>query len=459
MTDMGNNVLADFARRQWASSKARKIWEPRIAEFGRQWNAAELESVASGLRGCALQTIDPEHLPELTRRAAQRDLVVAPLTRTGTANSYAASSSAAPDQGPYAFRVAIGTRSTFAQLVAAWGESDNDAMGQLLGYPECCRTFFARTWGVGSVDPTWYTFGKSEQGPIECNIGLRWLGVRYIAHMPCSFKCAESVAIGARMRELVPQPARGWADALLDMPFQWSARHGIGELITPLVSVTFRTDVSEDLRTFSRPSSSYPEASAHGMRFPYQLAPAFRADDVQRYADNGFKSLDAQTAAHDTVLMAASYGPGLRVLDLGCGNGTLARRLATPGGNYVGVEADARVAARAQQDRDAQDPLGVILPGDMFDPAIVADVQARAPYDRVLFMPGRLLERVDDTNELLAALPMLAAGGQLIVYAYGDWLATHTLAGLCEVAGLRGGGLVELHQGDGVAAGRWRFDP
>lgn len=50
--------------------------------------------------------------------------------------------------------------------------------------------------------------------------------------------------------------------------------------------------------------------------------------------------------------------PGTRVLDLGCGNGYIARRLARSGARVVGVDASAELIERARA-REARDPLGI----------------------------------------------------------------------------------------------------
>lgn len=54
-----------------------------------------------------------------------------------------------------------------------------------------------------------------------------------------------------------------------------------------------------------------------------------------------------------------SITPGTRVLDLGCGNGYIARRLARAGGRVVGVDQAAELIDRARA-REVAEPLGII---------------------------------------------------------------------------------------------------
>ncbi|MGC2288682.1 MAG: class I SAM-dependent methyltransferase [Thermoplasmata archaeon] len=54
-----------------------------------------------------------------------------------------------------------------------------------------------------------------------------------------------------------------------------------------------------------------------------------------------------------------SVAPGTRILDLGCGNGYISRRLARAGAVVVGVDRSAELVERARA-REAKEPLGVV---------------------------------------------------------------------------------------------------
>lgn len=477
-----SNPLPDFSRNQWASGKARSDWEPRITSIGQHFASAERSSVEAGIRSAALQVISPEGLPELAKSAADRGLVTTPLHRQGRPERYAAGTQAVPEAGPWDFRVVLTTHGGTGAFVRAWKNADDDALGEMLGYPPCCRDFFARTWGSGSCDPTWEmdTIDTAD-GPIEANILLRWLGVRAVPHMPCGFHCDGTIELGRAMLGRMPETERGWLDELLSMPMLWSSLYGIGEVVTPIVTLNFRSDHSTELREIRRTGTGYPEAGADGLRFPFRPPPARRAPDSTpepakepkkpdlpvltadkvvelgaelidnslgpaKWEDNGFSTLEAQELAHG-VIASVLPGKDRSVFDLGCGNGILARRIAG-GGMATGIELVTERAARAQSRLDD------VICGDLFGKI------SWSAADVVLFMPGRLTEAarpgtVDAFIDPRAFLVPL--GYQLVVYAYGDWLKpAEGLEALCHKAGMTGE-LTEKVEADGVEAGIWRW--
>ena len=459
--DIADPFLDDFTRVQWTSAEARKLWEPRISSIGQHWAAAELQSVEVGIRAAALQFATLEQLPTLSKKAAQKELSLTVLELGLVAGGSYSAGRSSPEQleGAEAkYRVAL-TRPGLAEKFAeAWDTQNDTLIGILLGFPDCCRRFFVETWGAGSIDPTGYMGRTCNEcaGPAEVNILLRWIGVRYVPHMPCSFGCRGSEILGRQLRGLMPAQVRAWADELLLMPMRWSGLHAIGEVVTPLFTLNFRTDHTPELVEINRPAGRYPEGSAKGLRFPYLHDPTpvepiekpAEASEASSSApdprDNGFDSAAAMRRAHDVILSVTPPGEARTVLDLGAGNGILARRLAGDAGKAVGVEIDSGRALRAQEYLDD------IFVGDMFQAV------TKWKPDITVFMPGRLLDLNGDSGSFLQYLRSLE--GELVVYAYGDWLKEYgSLQLLCEAAGLTGQ-LTSPRITNDTAAGIWRWE-
>src|SRR5678816_1000622 len=154
----------EFTRQMWNSSRAQTVWAPRIAHAADAWLRFELQSVERKLRPAAL-------------------VFGLPLVRSFDLDYV----EVAPD------RFAVGPHAS--ELANAYTANDNDRVGRLLGFPACCRAFFERTWAQGTEDTTWQ-MARPTEGPDECNILARWLGIRWVFHLPCSFRCEETRQLG-----------------------------------------------------------------------------------------------------------------------------------------------------------------------------------------------------------------------------------------------------------------------
>jgi hypothetical protein len=293
----------------------------------------------------------------------------------------------------------------------------DQALGELLGYPACCRAFFDDTWGSGQVDSTYdqcMNAGGSADGPVEANMLWRWMGIRWVPHLPCSSTCAATVALGQRLREVAR--AHGYAeearviDEVLGWPATWSAVNGIAEIVGPCVKVSARTDWSPELRLFKR-SGRY-------------LRP-----DPWLWADNGFNDADGMYASHTPIVLALAehVAPAARVVDLGCGNGLLLKRLKVrrPDVRIAGVDVSPVAVTHAKQD----------LVGSWTESRIETLTFLAAAPDAAVLSPVRLTEM--PAAEAAAVRGALAAMPQLFVYAYADCVQDHgSLQGLCAHAGL-----------------------
>jgi hypothetical protein len=442
-----NFVLPEWTRVAWSSQVARQVWEPRVQRVAGAWERVERLAVASDAKPSALQNVRPEDLPGRVTEAARLGIVALPLGRVASGGLYSAASRPVGD-GPWSYRVAFTTPDRAATWGEAWSRSDDEAIGQLLGFPACCRDFFGRYWaGQRRVDLTYAATadaGGDVTGPPEANILGRWLGVRLVSHMPCSFGCQASAEIGRRLHEVFTEDdpeVAAWCLEMLSWPAEWTALHGIAEIKTPIWRVSTRTDATADRLEVRYRGARYPVEGASGNAFPFERRPTVipmtslrsytRAfEDERAWTENGFLSKAAMEAAHAAV---ASVAPQGDVLDLGCGNGRLARHIA-----------GARDAVGVDVNRPHRHTL------DEFIHADIANVALWSLYRRytTLLMPGRLVEM--SSND--AALVHLALTGEVVVYAYGDWLTKYgSLRALCEAAGLRWNPTAEA-SGDGVAA-------
>jgi hypothetical protein len=129
-------------------------------------------------------------------------------------------------------------------------------------------------------------------------------------------------------------------------------------------------------------------------------------------------------------------GQAGNVLDLGCGNGALlkkiyeANKLVTP----FGLEFEQRTGRIDHARLLLPDFAANFMEGNMFESRLPWADGRR--YALAILMPGRLLE-VDSGQAAWLRAKLRAHADHLLIYAYGDWLARHdNLANLARLAGL-----------------------
>lgn len=80
---------------------------------------------------------------------------------------------------------------------------DHYEFGRLLGYPECCRNFFARHNDWNRDNTLYQSYRRTRSPSYLCNSLLKHGGLSYTVHMPCSFDCAASMSAAQALRAAV----------------------------------------------------------------------------------------------------------------------------------------------------------------------------------------------------------------------------------------------------------------
>lgn len=430
-------LLPDFTRRQWASPRAREVWEPRLNAIGRAWAEIERESVAAGIRSAHLCNVTPGELPAATGWAASRGLALLPMRILARAGEYSATTREPAPGEAWDYRAVYLLPELAAEWTDAWGRGDDPTMGGMLGYPECCSQFFQRVWvDDRRVDTTWAMCGDPDVevahfhhvDPLNQILG-RWAGYRAVPHLPCSWDCEPTREFGRALlnlgREIGHAQEMDWLEEALSWPHEWSALHGIAEVRSPILRISTRTDATPTTYTVRIHADSYPEAGARGTRFPFRTWREERRKMVQMSpprgkkrpsgtpAANGFATAPAMDAAHAVLIQAAApkVGEVSTIVDLGAGDGTLLARLGEALGaeQLRGVEIDELRAGGA-------------VSGTEIVHADIRDVESwDAPADLVVLMPGRL-EEMETVDRDVVAAALAARARMILAYAYGDWL-------------------------------------
>ena len=415
-------VLPEWTKVAWSSVNEQMWWTTWFNEVQLMWQALERESVVHGLRPAAWTLVSQNDLPSATAWATQHGLSLLPLTTIQNEGAYV-SSSMAPEPGkPWLYRALL-VHPNYLPFIAKHknlirnnGVGDNDAMGELLGYPKCCREFFQSTWGAHQVDSTYdQLMATGPDGPSEANMLWRWLYMRAVLHLPCSSTCQATVDIGKKYRNLAIMlgfvEETKVLDQVLNWPVKWSAINGIAEITGPCVKISTRTDWSPEQRVINRQGT-------------------YVRPDATLWTDNGFTGPEAMLSEHKPVIagMAEHLAPGANIVDLGCGNGYLLNRLKIrrPDIKIGGVDVKADAITRARGD----------LRGTWIAGKIEDEIASFPNANAVIISPERLLEMKEE--DAVKCIEWLNTIPQVFVYAYDDCIVKHeSLTKSCAKAGLK----------------------
>jgi hypothetical protein len=360
----------EFTRHSWTNDEAKAVWEPRIRKVCASLAELEWRSILEGVRACALTSVAPDELESFGSMLATHGLTVAPLNKVAVTDVYANLLKTPREGEPFHYWCAIGRISDVQLFESAYSSRDDGVIGRLLGYPPCCIDFFNQVWvDEGFIDTTWpmaqNTANKRIISPTHleiehvssCSQLLRWLGLRVAIHLPCSFDCQPTVELAEKLTEVARSAGfhqeMDWLEEMLSWPIEWTALNGLAEITTPVGTISTVTDATAETYRVSYRGAGHAKASGRTVSFPDgSLDEPFR--NLEWYhADNGFSSKEGMDLLHEPIerLAEATLRQATgNVLDLGCGNGVLLKKICRSNGNLIpwGVDISSANIAHAQ---------------------------------------------------------------------------------------------------------------
>ncbi len=254
----------EFTSHHWATAEVKTVWEPRIQKICDCIAELEWRSVLEGLRQCALRIVSPSELQPLSELLDPYGLIVIPLERIAVVDGYASARRAAREGESFHYWCAIGRTGDVQTLKSAQSIGEQVTIGRLLGYPDCCTSSYRRVVWVqdGFVDTTWPMAQDTATkriisathveipGVSWCNILLRWLGIRIVFHLPCSFDCQPTIQIAMQHAEVARAAGFDreidWLLEMLSWRVEWSALYGLAEITTPAGTTYGVTDATAE---------------------------------------------------------------------------------------------------------------------------------------------------------------------------------------------------------------------
>lgn len=262
-TIMSKKVRPDnFTKINWKNADSRDQWSDFLSDMASAKQLAEWRSVLSDEtdRKAAIIHLNNYNREEWLRRIGDEGLHYRDIRYTAPYNGFAHEFKGTDKNDPERLTYAVisdnpdtADKMEEAELEMG-GFERHDTVGELLGFPECCREWFWENWGLSNKDNQWtdpmYEIacntdsataidGNNENVLIDeivpwTNILYRYWGQSFITHMPCSFDCEHSADIGETRGEIMAE--YGYKDAAnamwqwLSLPMVWESRLGIAQV-------------------------------------------------------------------------------------------------------------------------------------------------------------------------------------------------------------------------------------
>lgn len=115
---------------------------------------------------------------------------------------------------------------------------DHDRFGELLGYPLCCRRFFAANNDWNTKNTLSEAMRVTGSPTPWCNSLMKHSGFSYLCHLPCAFDCQATRAIAeaaASVLRATCGPIAAYVEALASRPYlvlsEWEAFGFVGTVL------------------------------------------------------------------------------------------------------------------------------------------------------------------------------------------------------------------------------------
>jgi hypothetical protein len=253
----------EFVRCAWTADATEALWPSRVQAIKTVWRRLEWLSVAAGLRQCGVTTAAEAALPALESEVTAHGLSLVPIARVPDTGHYQSQLLTPSPGAPCLVMFVVGRPADASLFGEHWRNNRHEDIGRMLGYPVCCTAFFRDVWSRQQyIDTTWPMAENTESADVvgeralritgrwQTNMLVRWNGVRPVAHLPCSFRCAETMRVADAFMALATSSCNPATVAdmrtVLSWRVEWSACNGVATIRTPVANLEASTDVTRE---------------------------------------------------------------------------------------------------------------------------------------------------------------------------------------------------------------------
>lgn len=248
------------------------------------FNRLDFMSVVEGTREAHLAFLTDQQIESRLVELKPYGLTIVKLNKEAAPDSstYGNHAKSYDGSGSYHWRCILTKNENVKKWNDIWQLRSQDVsfaeylIGRGLGYPECCSRFFTRVWiQDGGIDTTWQqaictvnpftnqgeyscllphyeqtTVELPDTTPIWASNLLRWVGLKLVTHLPCSFNCVESKRIALENLGLATKHGFGYEYnklcQMLDWDITWTAQLGVATIETPVFIINTVTDITAE---------------------------------------------------------------------------------------------------------------------------------------------------------------------------------------------------------------------
>lgn len=264
--------IRSLSRKIWPTEEKRDKWKDIIRKASRTHSIAERKMVTEGYRKAGTTHLNKKNYYDKLDIMSEEGLIFTPIRKTTPLSGFTHTHYDPKEGEDYDIYGAITRNKEDGQLFKKYEKqqpTNHEKIGELLGFPECCRGNFKDNWdehldpmipSIDSMDTSEYHEEEEiDEGvkhvyevdsiPPETNQLLRYWGLRVTSHLPHSFDCQETIDFGKKWIEVmrdIDEEGLEYLLEILDMPIRWDQYRGILEVTTPIFRGITTTGFTED---------------------------------------------------------------------------------------------------------------------------------------------------------------------------------------------------------------------
>lgn len=209
-------------------------WPNKLGQISQLYQETEYQMVKKKFRVAAALQINQDNFQNFLDKINKDGLIFTQIRKVRTGDFYLLQP-AEPGK-PFSWYGCLArTYKDGQEFKEADLKNDHKVIGQMLGYPDCCIDYFKENFPK-NCDPIWVNLEGKIKGYPECNMLLRYFGVKIVSHFSCSPTCEATKEIGKTWFKVMQTVDKDLANQLYNLlagSITWNSYHEVAQVETP----------------------------------------------------------------------------------------------------------------------------------------------------------------------------------------------------------------------------------